>query len=422
MQKIRKYPHLRWSLAAVPLALLALPFYGRHLTKAATSLNLVYVESNIGSTANSNSVFGFSNVGGKLTQISGSPWKTGGTGVFDPDQAKGKSEFDADQQVVILPKLNVLYAVNGDSNTFAGFSINTTTGALTTLSGSPFKSNGSDPVSFGFLTNIYTGTQPTWLGVVNKGADPNQTDAAPNISAYKVSATGIPTLVTQATVKLTAGSSPSQLMTAEGSVAAEQFWAILDQYQTAGTSKAGLYSYQVLGDAGLKSIGFAADTADPPTLGMATNPVYRVFYAGLPTLNEIGAFTYVATTGKLTFNNATKEPGKGASWLAVGPPGTGHFLYASEAGSGSIAVFTITSSGTKLTEVQQFTLSGSGTVPGNIAFDPTGAYLYCLDNVHAMLHVLSVNATTGKLTETESPTALNVPTGEEPLGLAVVQF
>lgn len=345
----------------------------------------------------------------------------GGTGVYDPGQVKGISEFDADQQVVIIPQLDVLFAVNGHSNTFAGFTINSSSGALTALSGSPFHSNGSDPVSFGYLYNIYTGSE-SWLGLVNKGADPNQQDGAPNVSAFKLSSKGIPTLVSQATVKLATGTSPSQFLTAEGSIAKQQFWAFLDQYQTAGSSLAGIYSNQILGNAGLKSVNFAADPTDPPTLGMASNPVYRVIYTGLPSLNEVGVFTYDATKGTVTFNSAAANTGKGVGWLAVGPPGTGHFLYTSEPGSGTITVYKLTTSGTKLSQIQHFTLSGTSPTPGNVAFDPTGAYLYCLDSVHATLHVLTVNSTTGNLSEPNSPTVLNVPTGEEPLGLAVAQF
>ncbi|HEV2379057.1 MAG TPA: hypothetical protein VG206_04600 [Terriglobia bacterium] len=124
------------------------------------------------------------------------------------------------------------------------FTISSTDGHLTAVAGSPFHSNGYYPVSFGFLYNIFTGSE-SWLGVVNKGADPNQRDTEPNVSAFKVSSAGIPTLVSQATVKLTSGTSPSQLMTAMGSIAKQEFWAFLDQYQTAGSSLAEVYSYQV---------------------------------------------------------------------------------------------------------------------------------------------------------------------------------
>jgi len=61
-------------------------------------------------------------------------------------------------------------------------------------------------------------------------------------------------------------------------------------------------------------------------------------------------------------------------------------------------------------------------MPANLAFDPTKAYLYCLDNYHSLLHVLSVDSANGKLSEPNPPTALNVPTGNEPLGIAVAQF
>src|SRR5215831_10361144 len=114
--------------------------------------------------------------------------------------------------------------------------------ASTPLAGSPFKSGGSDPVSLAYLSNIYTG-QKSWLGVVNKGRDPNQNNAAPNINVFRVdNSTGAPTGVTAGTMTLASGTSPSQLITATGAPAQRQFWAFLDQYRTAGSSTAGLYS------------------------------------------------------------------------------------------------------------------------------------------------------------------------------------
>jgi 6-phosphogluconolactonase (cycloisomerase 2 family) len=424
MKEKEKVRQVRWSVTlAILVALLGaiLITRSRDLLKAASSLNLVYVESNIGLPANSNSVFGFSNVGGTLSPVAGSPWLTGGTGVHDPGQVMGLTEFDADQQVIISPQNNLLFAVNGHSNSFAVFTISSTDGHLTAIAGSPFHSNGSDPVSFALLYNILSGPE-SWLGVVNKGADPNQRDSAPNVSTFKVTSAGVPTLVSQGTVTLGSGSSPSQLITATGSPAKHQFWAFLDQYQAASPNEPGLYSYQVLGNAGLKAVNSAADPANPPTLGLALNRSYRVMYAGLPTLNEVAVFTYDSTTGKVTFSNAVANPGMGVGWLAVGPTSTGQFLYTSEPGSGTITVYSISSNGTKLTQVQHSSLMGMSPVPGNLAFDSTGAYLYCLDSYHALLHVLSVNAATGKLSEPNSPTALNVSAGNEPLGLATIQY
>lgn len=47
--------------------------------------------------------------------------------------------------------------------------------------------------------------------------------------------------------------------------------------------------------------------------------------------------------------------------------------------------------GTNLTQVQHYTLSGSVPEWGNLSFDPTGTYLYCLDHINAMLHVLDLD-------------------------------
>src|SRR4029077_12925398 len=126
--------------------------------RAQSTLNVVYVESNIGCAGNGlNSVFGFSNDGsGVLTALPSSPYNTNGSGVCDNGQVKGKSEFDANQQVLINPNSLLLYAVNGDSNNFSVFSLHHD-GSLVLDSGSPVGSNGSDPVSFtelsGFLSN-----------------------------------------------------------------------------------------------------------------------------------------------------------------------------------------------------------------------------------------------------------------------------
>ena len=393
--------------------------------KATSSLNLVYLETNEGSVPDMNAVVGFSNSGGTLTQLSGSPWSTRGTGVYDPGQAKGKNEFDADGQLFISYRNNVLYAVNGDSNTFAAFSIDADTGALAPLPGSPYKSEGSDPVSFGYFSDILSSDKESWLGIVNKGADPNQTDTPPNVVAFEVDSQGIPVFVTKSVVTLKSGTSPSQLVTAVGSVTKHEYYAFLDQYETSGSSLAGVYASEVLGDGGLKLVNSARNPTDPPTLGLALNPSSRVLYAGFPTLNEVGAFSYSGTTGTVSFLSAFANPGNGVGWLVVGPPNIGKgaaFLYTSEPGSGTITVYSIGFDGTNLTEVQHFTLSGTGTIPGNLAFDPTGAYLYCLDNVHAMLHVLDVDNQNGQLSEPNPPTAISEPSGEEPLGLATALY
>src|ERR1043165_7853174 len=103
----------------------------------------IYVESNIGSVDDQNSIYAFANDGrGNLTPLAGSPYLTGGTGVLAP----GSSEINADQQVIANAAGTALYAVNGPSNTIAAFTINAD-GTLTTIAGSPYPSGGQNPMS-----------------------------------------------------------------------------------------------------------------------------------------------------------------------------------------------------------------------------------------------------------------------------------
>jgi hypothetical protein len=129
----------------------------------------VYVESNIGKTAGNNSIFAFSNDGlGNMTALAGSPYLTGGTGIFDPGGPQ--TEFDADQQVIATPDNTLLYAVNGRTNTIAAFDINAD-GTLTTVAGSPFASEGQDPASLGFLPGPGTGLEFWWWRTRTKQPD-----------------------------------------------------------------------------------------------------------------------------------------------------------------------------------------------------------------------------------------------------------
>src|SRR5262249_53998043 len=76
----------------------------------------------------------------------------------------------------------------------------------------------------------------------------------------------------------------------------------------------------------------------------------------------------------------------------------GKFLYGSNRGHNSIAVFAIDSSKGTLTPVEQ--ASTSGKVPRNFAIDPTGAYLFAANQNSANVVVFRIDAKTGRLTST----------------------
>lgn len=273
--------------------------------------------------------------------------------------------------------------------------------------------NGSDPVSFTEL-NLSNGS--TWLAVINKGADPNQTNQAPNVSVFQVNLFGAAALLPGTTLTLSTGTPPSQMIEESGASGSNDYWTYLDQYESGGTTDpAGLYACRIIHNGSLQPVNSATGPASPAVLGMVPSPKYRVIYATFPTLNQTGVFTYDIKTGKITYNSALTDPGTGLGSLAINS--AGGVLYASEAGSGSISIYKISNGGLTLTEKSEFKLSGTAT-PGNLMLDPTGKFLYCLDNVHSTLHVLNVNQVSGQLTEPNAPRVLNEGPTEEALGLA----
>ena len=396
-----------------------------------STLNVVYLESNIGSIPNSNSIYGFSNDGtGILTPLPGSPYLTGGTGVYDPGGAA--TEFDADQEIIIRPpyrNLLDLLAVNGDSNTVASFTINSD-GSLTAVTDSPFASNGQNPVSVGLGFDLLA-AHLSWLAVLNKNEDPNQNrnGAAPNLSMFRLNEFGKIQFIAASTQNLAADSSPSQALEFSGSGAPNLY---LD---TLMGSSPGITDYLINGNTGyITQQNFAGPpVAGALVLGMSANPLGllshtdRYIYVGLPSLSEVGVYEISGGGfrggGPIYFQRAVANPGLAVCWTAVNAAGT--YLYTAESNSGTVTVYSLAHAGSPV-GVQHFALATTAGVttpaPANLAFDPPGGFLYVLDNLNSVLHVLTVNSSTGLVSEPNPPTVLGSPPGEEALGLATAQL
>lgn len=408
---------LRRTTRWITLAVFLLAALGPASSLRAQGINVVYLESNIGSTADMNSVLGFSNDGtGKLTPLPNSPYLTGGTGIYNPGASS--TALDADREVILTPTNTsgaaYVLAVNGHTNNFTSFSVNSD-GSLTQVTGTPVASNGQDPASFGFAYQLFTGGY-SWLAVVNKNEDPSQNMGnknATNVSIFKLNVFGKPQLVSVGTLDLTEGSSPAELLEVTDS---SGHFAFLDTMLTTGS----IGAYKIRSTGQLQAINSANAPMNGAELqGIVLNPKYKVIYAGLPSLNEVGVYSYNATTSSVAFVRAVANPGKKVGWLITNSAGS--FLYTAEPGSGSVTVYGLTHYQTP-TQVQHYSLikSSKGETPSaaNLAFDPTGQFLYCLDSANSVLHVLTVDATTGEVSEPNMPTVLDVPSGEQALGLA----
>ncbi|MGC4004299.1 MAG: lactonase family protein [Pirellulales bacterium] len=123
------------------------------------------------------------------------------------------------------------------------------------------------------------------------------------------------------------------------------------------------------------------------------------------------AFDFVAKTGKLTEKQTLstlpadeKFQGKFSTAEVVVHP-NGKFVYGSNRGHDTIAVFAIDDAG-KLTLIQnQSTL---GKTPRNFALDPSGKWLLCANQDSDDVHVFAVDQSTGKL----SPAGKSIVVGK----------
>ena len=376
---------------------------------AATSLNLVYVESNISGangtcTANCNSVFGFSNDGlGNLTALPGSPYVTSGAGVFW-NRTQSDALIDADQELIINPEGTLLLAVNAHTNTFAEFTINSD-GSLTAVSGSPFASNGQEPISLGWANNVLTGNV-SMLVVVNKNSDPLQTGGVPNYTTFRVSSSGVVTKnPTGSTYNLAAGVSPAQALMPH---AGRRFIGV-----EFVTSDVAMYQFSTAG------VISQLSTSTPPgataVLGAVLHPNLGMFYVAEPTQAKVDAYAINPTTGVLGFKGQATNEGMAPCWQAVNSAGTR--LYTAQTPSGTLTVYDITNA-IAPKQLQYLSVTGTGALPTNLALDPTGSFLYVVDR-NQVLHVINV-LSDGTLSETITPVTLSMPSGETPVGLAVL--
>jgi len=355
----------------------------------------VYVESNVGTVSDQNSIFAFDNDGlGNLIELSGSPYLTGGTGVHAP----GSEELNADQEVIANKAGTALYAVNGHTNSIAAFRVNAD-GTLTTIAGSPYPSGGQDPVSLGLVGKF--------LVVANKNFDPNQNMNAdvPNYTTFSVERNGSLTMNPGSTVDLAANSGPSQALVSGRAhlvFGLEMFTSRIVSY---GYNRSGLLSE-------LSSI--SPTTENGAFLGEILHPRQRVFYAGLLSTSQLGVYSF-DSAGVISFVKAVSNDGIDICWLRMNSAGTR--LYSSESVTNTLTVYDTTDALDPV-QIQHLPLDVPDGFVINIELDPTEEFLYALAG-HG-IHTLNVDAA-GMLSETVDPAVIPTPADDTPIGLAVIR-
>ena len=291
--------------------------------------NVLYIENNV-PVDGQNAILGYRRAAdGTLTPLSGSPFLTGGKGVSNPTQKLGPD--DSDQCIALSEDKKRLFAVNAGSNTIAVFTVNAD-GTLTPVAGSPFPSQGINPVSVGVAGNK--------LYVVNKNDDPLQPNTGnPNYTVFTIESDGRLTPLTGSTIETVAKASPAQAYIAPGKklLFGADFLAFM-----APTPAGTLRAFTIGSD------GKLTPTPGTPiaisgmggALGLWAHPTQNVLYVGHAIEGVVGVYSYDPNTGGLTFRTKVKS-GKAVCWFRVNKAGTR--LYALVTGENRVAVYDISS-------------------------------------------------------------------------------
>jgi 6-phosphogluconolactonase len=145
--------------------------------------------------------------------------------------------------------------------------------------------------------------------------------------------------------------------------------------------------------------------------GLAFHPNARWAYSINELGNSIEAMNWDAKTGVLTrFQNISTLPpgfsGRSAAATVVIDP-SGHFLYASNRFSDTIAAFSIDASNGNLSLLQE--ISAGGKVPRHFTLDPTGRWLLVANQDSGNIVVLERNPRNGRLTSTQKEVSVGAP-------------
>ncbi len=145
----------------------------------------------------------------------------------------------------------------------------------------------------------------------------------------------------------------------------------------------------------------------------AMHPRGRFAYVINELLNSVTAFTRDPERGGLTAMQtistlpADQKPLPNYSTAEVLVHPSGRFLYGSNRGHDSLAVFSIDEKSGRLTFVE--TQPTQGSTPRGFGIDPTGAYLLAGNQRSDSVVVFRINQETGRLTPTGSKIAVGAP-------------
>ena len=392
-----------------------------------TTSDVVYLETN-DYHKGQNAVLAYrKNTDGTLSPVPGSPFKTYGEGIANPKQGLGPD--DSDDQLKITADGKFLLAVNAGSNTIAVFQI-LENGGLVPVDGSPFYSEGQNPVSIGF-----NGNQVIVVNQATATDSANLPFSLPNYVTFDMDGAGRLTYIEGSKFETTAGSSPSQVVVSgdQKFVFGADFLGFM-QTPAVGT----LRSFTISGSGKLSPVAgtpYALPAGMGGALGLWKSPKAEILYVGFPVASKVGVYM-IGRDGSLSYNGAL-DAGAAACWLRTTK--SGNNLYALNSGANTISVYNSYAAQSP-NLIETFALKNSGPLYGmpgkmfttsedfGLAFSKDEKTLYVISQYtnadltaghYNLLHVLSVSSL-GMLSESGEPLEIPVDASVRPQGIATI--
>jgi len=377
-------------------------------------------------TANGVAAFAINETTGALSEIAGSPFDTSANPLaiaFDPT---GRNMYAGHLLVQDTPEFNV-----------RAYSVNSSTGALTAITGSPFASPAFpaslDVDSTGkylYVANTQS-NQLTAYGIDKSDGSLSQLAGSP----INVGVTPTVVAAEEDTTPLTLSSKFVYVTDPAGSV--RSFNIATDGTLSAGASVTattplgitldpqGRYAYVADSSASAVRIyavngstGALTETSGSP-ISLGGNPQYvaiepsgRYAYVSIPSTTSIVKLNVDANTGALS--SPVPKTVTGAQDLAVTP--NGRWLLGTSADASTLYSYTI-DAGTGDLGAEVAVDLGVNVTIASIAVDLSGKFAYVTDTANRTLRQFQINAQTGALSPVGVP--LTYGTGRVPVGIAV---
>ncbi len=320
---------------------------------------------------------------GVLMQIPGSPYRFGTAQYFSiAIDSSGKFAYVVDPNYTAVPSSNV-----------SAYAINTATGALTAVAGSPF-GGGSYPLGIS--------ADPKGNFVYIAGGNPRT-----GVSAFAIDpSTGALSLVTGSPF---AGGNLADVVDPSGRFVysvdlSQNLWA--DLIDPASGS--------------LSAIGSGPIPAGNDGQQLVTDPSGRFVYMPGLTASSIAGFTIDQSSGALSpISGSPFAFGAGSPYASMTFSPSGNFAYVASGGNGAagtVTVFTIDQTSGALAPIAGSSVA-TGVYPQNPVTDSSGSFLFLANTDGGTISAYAINPTSGALTPVVGSPFV---TGFGPWGLAVV--